>query len=103
MRDEQPDVGEQRRGLEVLTSRLVEAVHRRGRVEQLRGRAGDVDASARGRSSHCSMRCSTLRAGHVAQVVERAAAGALHGVEQHAFAQRVVAETIEPLDVERVA
>ena len=69
---------------------VVEPVHRRRVVEQVEGELGHVGGMLRllveqvGHGPHAA-------AGHVAQVVEGPALGALDGVEQHAFPQGVVA------------
>ena len=60
VRDEEPDVREQRGRLEVLARRFVEPVHRSRSRRTARARAERPRASGQGRSSHCSMRCSTL-------------------------------------------
>ena len=94
--DHQADVGQQGAGLEVLAGRAVEVVQRHQAVEQLDGEAGDVGrvggvvVAAVGELEDAAPR-------HVAQVVQAAVVGAavaqpLERVDEHAVAQRRLAE-----------
>ena len=93
VRDEQAHVGQQRappRGTRG-SPRRARAGRRWRRTARARGRA--TCAECAGSSSHTSAsEVAHAAPGDVAQVVERAAAGPLEGVEQHALAQRVVAD-----------
>ena len=93
MGDDEPDVGEQRAGLQVLAGGRVEAVDRRQRVEQLDREAGDVGGVG-GVVVAPVGELTDAPPGHVAQVVERThpvAAQPAHRVEQHTVAERSLA------------
>ena len=73
VRDEEPDVREQRRRFEVLARPVVETVHRGGRVEELEREASDLPRVV-GTLVALLHEVQHARAREVAEVVQRAAA-----------------------------